>query len=1060
MRYKTEKIILVWAIITLLILILFNYSFARKNDEKTCLKKFLDNNVIESIENGDQLDQYQHEYYEDPPGYVNGWAVFEKQWMAQSFKPTLPILTRVKLWIWKEGNPSADIIVSIRDSLYGDDIVSVSLSSDKISEYARWVEFDFPNISVNIEHKYYIVCRSYGGDKENCYAWVFGKNTDYDRGEEWYTLNKGYNWYADYNEDMCFETYGTSYKTIYVDDDGGKDFTKIQDAINFANDGDTIFIYNGTYYENVIVDKFVNLIGESKENVIVDGKELKEVIFFSPGIDQCHTKTYGYFAILDNVNYAMFAQSFIPSKNTLDRVKLLLTKSGNPKSFIVSIRKSLEGEDLISVSVNADKLIELVPIWIECDFPDINVIPGKQYFIVLKSLEADLNNFIGWFGEGGVDFYTKGEAWFYDIEWYNATSIGYPNWDFCFKTYGKIYPISKGINFTGFKIKNSGDGWYDSALTVEEKIIITDCIITCNSIGIYTDASYILIKRCIINNNTIGILEEYSQYTNISYCIVRDSPLNGIYLKLSNQNNIYNCIIEKNYYGILFRTSPNNFIKKNKILNNIFSGIDLSLSPSCTISNNTISKNLGYGFYAEYSPHCSILSNEFIEDGIILFGGEINDYIHTIQNNKVNGKSIYYFKNKHHLSIPSDAGECIFVGCSNINGNSLNFSNSDSGLIFAYCSEVKIINSIFDEMNHAICIFNSSDCRILENVFNSGKSGIIVFGDGENKISKNVLKSCNVGIEILSSNKNQISMNGCFNNNFGISVDYYSEENLVDGNNCSNCVEGIHMEYHSKNNTISNNFFSYNFYGIHLCNRTDNNIIRYNVFSYNEYNGILLENAWNNKVIHNQIGPHNCIGLMMLYSRLNIIKYNDIKNNNYCGVGYMLHSRNNHLNFNNICGNEYGVLAGPGCYENARHNWWGSKMGPSLFIKTPNRGDLILYYPVVSRIKFWPFEREPIENEHKTEDTIGSRYPNIFIDLSDGLYVFNRKVISLWNIYFIHFNNVYQIIKEKYRALNNFSQMYETKNKLNNFIFIMRGTKNEKRSLHIHDNLISFYLKT
>ena len=35
---------------------------------------------------------------------------------------------------------------------------------------------------------------------------------------------------------------------IYVDDDGGADYTSIQDAIDNASFGDTIYIYSGIYY--------------------------------------------------------------------------------------------------------------------------------------------------------------------------------------------------------------------------------------------------------------------------------------------------------------------------------------------------------------------------------------------------------------------------------------------------------------------------------------------------------------------------------------------------------------------------------------------------------------------------------------------------------------------------------------------------------------------------------------------------------------------------------------------------------------------------------------------
>ncbi|MFE3845944.1 nitrous oxide reductase family maturation protein NosD [Thermoplasmatota archaeon] len=56
---------------------------------------------------------------------------------------------------------------------------------------------------------------------------------------------------------------------IYVDDDGSADYTRIQDAIDNSTDGDTIFVYNGTYYENIIIDKSINLIGENKESTSI-----------------------------------------------------------------------------------------------------------------------------------------------------------------------------------------------------------------------------------------------------------------------------------------------------------------------------------------------------------------------------------------------------------------------------------------------------------------------------------------------------------------------------------------------------------------------------------------------------------------------------------------------------------------------------------------------------------------------------------------------------------------------------------------------------------------------
>ncbi|NIQ08005.1 MAG: DUF1565 domain-containing protein, partial [Candidatus Korarchaeota archaeon] len=54
--------------------------------------------------------------------------------------------------------------------------------------------------------------------------------------------------------------------TITVPDD----YLTIQEAINNADEGDTVFVRNGTYYESVVVNKTISLIGESREATIID----------------------------------------------------------------------------------------------------------------------------------------------------------------------------------------------------------------------------------------------------------------------------------------------------------------------------------------------------------------------------------------------------------------------------------------------------------------------------------------------------------------------------------------------------------------------------------------------------------------------------------------------------------------------------------------------------------------------------------------------------------------------------------------------------------------------
>ena len=73
-------------------------------------------------------------------------------------------------------------------------------------------------------------------------------------------------------------------KTIYVDDDGGKDYTRIQDAIDNATAGDTVYVFNGTYYENIVVNKTINLIGENRSPwnaSVIDGGGIGDVVHVS-----------------------------------------------------------------------------------------------------------------------------------------------------------------------------------------------------------------------------------------------------------------------------------------------------------------------------------------------------------------------------------------------------------------------------------------------------------------------------------------------------------------------------------------------------------------------------------------------------------------------------------------------------------------------------------------------------------------------------------------------------------------------------------------------------------
>ncbi len=75
----------------------------------------------------------------------------------------------------------------------------------------------------------------------------------------------------------------TSGETYTVDDDGGANYTKIQNALDNAAVGDTILVSPGTYQEDIAVRKTLNVIGSGPGDCIIQGNGDKEVVDIGGG---------------------------------------------------------------------------------------------------------------------------------------------------------------------------------------------------------------------------------------------------------------------------------------------------------------------------------------------------------------------------------------------------------------------------------------------------------------------------------------------------------------------------------------------------------------------------------------------------------------------------------------------------------------------------------------------------------------------------------------------------------------------------------------------------------
>ncbi len=80
---------------------------------------------------------------------------------------------------------------------------------------------------------------------------------------------------------------------IYVDCKGTKQYTSIQEAIDNAHENVTVYVYPGTYYENLVINTSIILKGEDKENTVIDGNHTGDVIY----IGKCGPITVSGFTI-------------------------------------------------------------------------------------------------------------------------------------------------------------------------------------------------------------------------------------------------------------------------------------------------------------------------------------------------------------------------------------------------------------------------------------------------------------------------------------------------------------------------------------------------------------------------------------------------------------------------------------------------------------------------------------------------------------------------------------------------------------------------------------------
>jgi hypothetical protein len=161
--------------------------------------------VIGLLDQEDQVQKQSDDSYLISDSMVYGG-------LAQSFKPTMPTLTKVLLYFnRKPGNDRytryyVDIATTLTGGALATDWI---LSPTHIGD--RWYTFDFPDVSVTPGNTYYIILYGTGstGHDECIVEWFYGSPDPYPNGDTWRNTITG--WYdIDFlgTPDFCFWTWG------------------------------------------------------------------------------------------------------------------------------------------------------------------------------------------------------------------------------------------------------------------------------------------------------------------------------------------------------------------------------------------------------------------------------------------------------------------------------------------------------------------------------------------------------------------------------------------------------------------------------------------------------------------------------------------------------------------------------------------------------------------------------------------------------------------------------------------------------------------------------------
>ncbi len=393
-------------------------------------------------------------------------------------------------------------------------------------------------------------------------------------------------------------TSSTGTNIIYVDDnniegpwDGSEDYPYqyIQDGIDNANNEDKIYVFNGTYYENIVIFKSVFIEGQSKHQTVIDGMEQGNVVKIT-----VNKSTLTGFTIRNsgfNPNNAGISinseENLIMYNNIVNNnIGIRLDSSKNKivyNNFFENVEHAYDEstniwydscpgggnywEGHMGEDNNEDGVID-TPYNItggsNKDLRPLLHIYGSVKNLNTCKIFLTINYAINDFETiDGHTIYVKNDVYYEHIYIYKALKLIGENREETIidaREYGNTVKMFKdGVTFSGFTVKNACDEIYYA--------------------GILLNANEVIITDNIIENSYNGVFFCYSSDDNIiSGNIIRNNDWNGISInKFCNKNIIIDNNFENNdYAGIAITDTSENKVYHNNFMGNRHNAYDNS----------------------------------------------------------------------------------------------------------------------------------------------------------------------------------------------------------------------------------------------------------------------------------------------------------------------------------------------------------------------------------------------------------------------------------------------------------------------------------------------------